>query len=148
MAVGKLVKRQKELFKGVAVIVADAKRRINKNMSHVVIAGENARNEPVKRTGVKDKVLVNIDESATVVDIIAELYPLFDANDRTLAGLNCLVDQIDRLFVLPEPLTPINNLSISVTIPFPAVCRSKQSVKKVYSEHLSPFFHTGIRTAF
>lgn len=99
MAVGKLVKRQKELFKGVAVIVADAKRRINKNMSHVVIAGENARNEPVKRTGVKDKVLVNIDESATVVDIIAELYPLFDANDRTLAGLNCLVDQIDKTFL-------------------------------------------------
>ena len=53
-------------------------------MGHIVVAGKNTGNKAVKRLGVKNKILIHVDKSAAVIDIIAELYPLLYANDRTL----------------------------------------------------------------
>lgn len=100
MAVGKLVKREQQTLKSIAIVVADAESGVDEHVGHVVVAGKYARHKAVKGSCVKDIVLINVDKSASVIYIVAELYTLFDAHDRAFARLDRLVDHFDKSFGL------------------------------------------------
>lgn len=104
VAVGKLIQRMEQALKSLAVIVAYAQCGINKYVGYIVIACKNTRNKAVKCTRIKHIILVNINKTALVADIIAQLYALFDANDRTLAGCDCFVHHLDECFGLAGAL--------------------------------------------
>ena len=84
-----LIKLGNERVKSCKIVLADLQCRIYKHIGNVVVASQNSCEESVQRLCIRNKILLSIDESCAVLNVIAELYALLDANNVSVRVVYC-----------------------------------------------------------
>ena len=93
------------------IVSAYLERRVDKEVGDITVACNHAANKAVEHVRVNDRILVNINESALILDFMHELIALFYADNRALGGLDSLVGKVDQLLGLTCSLDADNKFN-------------------------------------
>ena len=80
----------------VDVVIQHLQDAVDVQVSDVIIACQQAGHEAVQHLAAGDLVLVQVDETGGVGDLIGQLHALLDDNDVALGGLDRIVDHVDH----------------------------------------------------
>jgi hypothetical protein len=88
------------LLEGFNIAVADTESSVDVKIGNVMVACKNARNKAVKLRCAVEIVLVNVNESAAIIYVIAKLDTLLKAYNTAVGCFKGLIDHIDESFGL------------------------------------------------
>ena len=94
---GKLCKALNEIYHRLDLFANDLACGIYEDIRNVVVACADACDEAVELGRTVEIVLVNVNESAAIIYVIAKLDTLLNANDAALGFGNSLVDKVDKI---------------------------------------------------
>ena len=100
------------------VTAAYFERRVNKQIGHVAVACENTCHETAETRSIADKILIGVDQANLIIDVVAELGTLLQADHISLGGGERLIGFINESFGFSGTLNADTKFNHSCVLPF------------------------------